>query len=377
MAGSLRKKGNKYQFEYTYKGVPYYSSIDCIEVKSEKEARNRLEEFCAEVRKGTYYRTSYTFYEFSLIWVREVLTPNATKKTVKTDVNYLNNRILPELGRYNLNEISPLVLTNFINKLKKTKTQHKDRKENKPISKGTIEKIFSIVRAILQKAYEFEYIKDNPCKKVKLKLDNLESEIQKEIDSDVEFDEGEIHFYDRETYNKVLSLLKSEDVNKRTIIETALKTGFRRSEVFGLRWCDVDLEKKEIVTRISRQIVDKEIIIKKLKGKKSRKISIPTSLAELLKNYYKENKNNTYIFEKLGIESICAWFRDWQIEKGIEKIKFHDLRHTHSTLLLLAGVDLKTISERLGHSSIKITMDIYGHFQEELDRKASEVIDEI
>lgn len=377
MAGSLRKKGNKYQFEYTYKRVPYYSSIDCIEVKSEKEARNRLEEFCAEVRKGTYYRTSYTFYEFSLIWVREVLTPNATKKTVKTDVNYLNNRILPELGRYNLNEISPLVLTNFINKLKKTKTQHKDRKENKPISKGTIEKIFSIVRAILQKAYEFEYIKDNPCKKVKLKLDNLESEIQKEIDSDVEFDEGEIHFYDRETYNKVLSLLKSEDVNKRTIIETALKTGFRRSEVFGLRWCDVDLEKKEIVTRISRQIVDKEIIIKKLKGKKSRKISIPTSLAELLKNYYKENKNNTYIFEKLGIESICAWFRDWQIEKGIEKIKFHDLRHTHSTLLLLAGVDLKTISERLGHSSIKITMDIYGHFQEELDRKASEVIDEI
>lgn len=366
MAGSYRKRGNSYSLEFMYKGQRYYDTVPVSEVKKEKDVELLLAQFVINVKKGNYADTNYTFYEFAQIWLRDVVKPNCSPITFKKYLNNLNNRILPFLGNYKLKDINTMILTNFFSNLKQEKTLYKNR-ENKPLSKGTILKFYKIVNAILEKAYEFDLILSNPCKKVKLKLDNLESEINKK---DV------IHYYDRETYNKVLTLLKEELPIRRLIIEMALKTGLRRSELFGLTWNDIDFKKKTLSVNKTRQLINKKMTIFPTKNTSSaRTISLPQSLISLLK---KEKKNNNeFIFEELSIDGITSWFKKWQTEKGIQRIRFHDLRHTHATLLLLQGVDIKTISKRLGHSNIGTTMNTYTHVLEELDVNASKLIDKL
>ena len=77
----------------------------------------------------------------------------------------------------------------------------------------------------------------------------------------------------------------------------------------------------------------------------------------------------------MSIDGICSWFDIWQTKNNITNIRFHDLRHTHATILLFLGVDIKTISERLGHADIQTTLNIYADVLQELDKKSTEKID--
>ena len=119
------------------------------------------------------------------------------------------------------------------------------------------------------------------------------------------------------------------------------------------------------------------MITKTTKSPKShRTIIVAQSLIDLLSEYQKECTTE-YLFENISIDGICSWFKAFQKRNNIEVIRFHDLRHTHASLLLAEGIDLKTISDRLGHSTIKQTMDIYTHVSKELDEKAGMIFDKL
>lgn len=366
MAGTIIKRGNKLRLQYMCKGNRYSKTIPMM---SNKEAEKELALFIAGIDKGNFVNTSYTFYEFSQIWLSEVVQPNSSPVTLKKYIGYLNNRILPYLGNYKLKDINVITLTSFFNDLKTQKTMYSTKRENKPLAKSTIEKVREIINAILQKAYEFDLISNNPCRKVHLQLDNIESELNKE---------EKIHCYDKETYKKVLELLKKEELFNRVIIEIALKTGFRRSEIWGLTWADIDFDNNKIsVNKTRHYLKNVGLFVKTTKTKKSKRtIVVASSLMQLLKTY-KEHCTTEYLTGDRSIDGICTWFRDFQKNNKIEVIRFHDLRHTHASLLLDAGVDLKTISERLGHSTIKQTMDIYTHVSKQLEEKAGAIFDEL
>lgn len=365
MAGYLRQRGNSWRMEYMCKGNKYSKTIPMM---SKKEAEKELAKFIAEIDKGNFVNNNYTFYEFSQVWLLEVVKPNSSPITLKRYIQFLNNRILPALGSYKLKEINVIILTSFFNELKTQKTMFKYR-ENKPLSKGTIEKARTIINAILQKAYEFELISNNPCRKVRLQLDNIESEINKK---------EKIHFYDKTTYKKVLKLLEKETLFHRVIIELALKTGFRRSEIWGLTWNDIDFKNKKISVNKTRHYLKGIGLIEKgTKTKKSKRtITVAQSLIDLLE-IYKTECDTEYLTGNNSIDGICSWFHNFQVKNDIPLIRFHDLRHTHASLLLAEGIDLKTISERLGHSTIRQTMDIYTHVSTELESKAGTIFDEL
>lgn len=365
MAGYLRQRGNSWRMEYMCKGNKYSKTIPMM---TKKEAEKELAKFIAEVDKGNFVNTNYTFYEFSQIWLSEIVKPDSSPITLKRYIGILNTRILPVLGNYKLKEINVMILKSFFNDLKTQKTMFKYR-ENKPLSKASIIKFREIVNAILQKAYEFELINDNPCRKVHLQLDNIESELNKE---------EKIQFYDKATYKLVLSLLLKETLFHRVIIEIALKTGFRRSEIWGLTWDDINFEKNEIsVNRTRHYLKGYGLIVKATKTKKSKRtIIVANSLMSLLKKY-KKVCTTEFLTGDESIDGICSWFKQFQKDNDITPIRFHDLRHTHASLLLGEGVDLKTISERLGHSTIRQTMDIYAHVSKELDEKAGNIFDTI
>lgn len=377
MAGTYTKRGNKYRLQYMKDGQRYSMTTDSS-VKTDRDAEKALAKFITEVDKGLFYNTNYTFFEFAQIWIDEVQKPNSSPLTVDKYKSYLNNRIIPYFGNYKLTKINASILNSYFNEVKTWKTMYKPPRKNVPISKSTVEKIYEIVTAILQKAFEWDLIVSNPCKKVKLKLDNMESEIQKTKEK------GEkkevINSYTKEEYKNVLELLKKEDLDKRTLIETALKSGLSKEELFGLRWCDFDEENCTLSVKVVRLYTKKTGIIEKQPKAHSRirTISIPNSLCETLKSFKtKSDKNQDYIFKDININSIGSWFSDFQKRNNIRKIRFHDLRHTHATLLLYKGVDIKTISKRLGHSKIGITMDTYTDVLKELDTSASQKIDEI
>lgn len=365
MAGYLRQRGNSWRMEYMCKGNKYSKTIPMM---TKKEAEKELAKFIAEVDKGNFVNTNYTFYEFSQIWLSEIVKPDSSPITLKRYIGILNTRILPVLGNYKLKEINVMTLKSFFNDLKTQKTMFKYR-ENKPLSKASIIKFREIVNAILQKAYEFELINDNPCRKVHLQLDNIESELNKE---------EKVQFYDKATYKLVLSLLLKETLFHRVIIETALKTGFRRSEIWGLTWDDINFDKNEIsVNRTRHYLKGYGLIVKATKTKKSKRtIVVANSLISLLKKY-KKVCTTEFLTGDESIDGICSWFKQFQKNNNITPIRFHDLRHTHASLLLGEGVDLKTISERLGHSTIRQTMDIYAHVSKELDEKAGNIFDTI
>ncbi|HHY47493.1 MAG TPA: site-specific integrase [Firmicutes bacterium] len=175
----------------------------------------------------------------------------------------------------------------------------------------------------------------------------------------------------------------------------AVTTGMRRGEIYGLKWQDIDLD-KGIIT-VSRTIVytpQDGIIFKATKSRRgTRQITIPPITIEALRRHKEEQDKRKAICGDIYVDmdlvfdrgdgrphhpdSITMWFRKFLRKHGISDVSFHKLRHTHASLLLNAGINPKVIQERLGHSSISVTMDIYGHLMPGMQEQAADKTEEI
>lgn len=183
------------------------------------------------------------------------------------------------------------------------------------------------------------------------------------------------------------SFRNKQTYNKKYYAGYEEKTAVRNSELFGLAkdndYYDLNFEEATFDVNKNRHYLSgKGKFTKYPKNDSSiRKKSLPQSILSYLDLYYKLltnlNYKNMYIFDYLSIDGICSWFANWQEKNNIKKIRFHDIRHTHATILLYKGVDVKTISERLGHCDIQTTLDIYADVLKELDVMASNKIDEL
>ncbi len=166
----------------------------------------------------------------------------------------------------------------------------------------------------------------------------------------------------------------------------ALVTGMRQGELLGLRWKDVDLEKGHLT--ISQTLSHDG------KTKSSlRKILLPASTVAKLKKHRavvlkeklsqgEEYQDNDLVMctpsgTPINPANVRRSLNVLIKKAAVPKIRFHDLRHTHATLLLAKGVNVKVISERLGHSNIKITLDTYSHVLPTMQEDAVNKIEEI
>ena len=186
-----------------------------------------------------------------------------------------------------------------------------------------------------------------------------------------------------------MSTLASENVPKfleaargtpyYVLFYAALYTGMRRGELLGLRWCDIDLGRASIsVVQSVYRLSGGEFVIKEPKSPHSRRlVALSPSLAELLRRHHGEQEAQKALLGKrlagsdlvfahpdgspLDPSTVTHGFGRLLRKAGLPHIRFHDLRHTHATLMLLAGVHPKIVSERLGHANIGITLDTYSH----------------
>ena len=160
-----------------------------------------------------------------------------------------------------------------------------------------------------------------------------------------------------------------------------LTTGLRRGELFGLKWSDIDNQTGAI--RIQRQVqrLDGKVQETKLKTNNSyRMILVDHDILKMLLTMKEERKiESDYVFcsPTGGILEPGSQRKRLQrlLEScGMEKIRFHDLRHTFATLALQNGVDVKTLSGLLGHYSAGFTLDTYGHISTQMQQDAAQKV---
>ena len=179
------------------------------------------------------------------------------------------------------------------------------------------------------------------------------------------------------------------------LLELAISTGMRQGELLGLKWDDIDFTEKCIYVRRSLTfVIGKKFIFQEPKTLTSRRRILLTEKAVSLLIIYKEWQDNYALelgnsFEKMDLvfpgvfgqpiyasNLIKRYFRPLvKISNISEDFTFHSLRHTHATLLLKQGVNPKIVQERLGHSSIKMTMDIYSHVLPDMQNVAIKALD--
>lgn len=385
-----RKKGSyemlangKARLYFMLDRVKYTETIDA---SSPEVAERKLALFVDKIEKQQYCNTNLTYAEFCQIWMDKHVRANCSESVAPKYLFYLNNRILPYLGTYKLKNLNSNLLLDYFNMAKDFKTEYKDRKENSPISKGTYLKLYEIISGSLQKAFEWDYLPTNPCRKIPAKtlnLNKLPSERAK-LSS-----KSKIRAYNLSTYKSVINLLNNANTSKydpnrakKILVETALKTGFCREELAGLKWeRDFNYKNSTLSVNSVRIYVKGSGWIEKEPKVSSRRrtIKIPSSLNELLNTYHKETSNNENIFfNTVNFISITSWFKKWQEKNHITPVlTLHELRHTHPTILLKTGAKIKDVSMRLGHSNINITLQTYTEYLEDDDDMIADILDNI
>ena len=176
----------------------------------------------------------------------------------------------------------------------------------------------------------------------------------------------------------------------RDVFFTALYTGLRRSEVLALRWPDVDLERSTIrVTAGLHRLTGMGLVLLPTKTARSRRqVTITQELVDVLRSIRGSQmmvkmelgpawEDTGFVFTKtsgkpLDPEKVTHNFTSIVRTAGLKGVRLHDLRHTHASLMLQAGVHPKIVSERLGHAGVAITMDTYSHVLPGLQEGAAE-----
>ncbi len=173
-----------------------------------------------------------------------------------------------------------------------------------------------------------------------------------------------------------------------------LSTGLRRSEVAGLRWSDVNLDAGMLAVRQTRVSVGWQVHTSDPKTRSSRRtVSLDARVVAVLRAHRRRQLEERlawgeawvesgYVFcvengEPIHPEDISTAFERLVKQLGLPEVRLHDLRHTSATLALAAGIHPKVVSERLGHSSIAITLDLYSHVIPGLQEEAAEKLGEL
>lgn len=189
-----------------------------------------------------------------------------------------------------------------------------------------------------------------------------------------------------------LEAAKGERLEALYTVAEAL--GLRRSEALGLQWQDIDFEAETLRVRFSLQRIEGKLQLVEPKSAKSKRtIAMPKATIRALREHKKrqleekmlvgpEWHETGFVFTSiigtpLEPDNIGRWFKPLLKKAGLPNIRFHDLRHTAASLLLVQGVQPRVVMETLGHSQIALTMNTYSHVMPVLIREAAARMDEI
>ena len=315
---------------------------------------------------GISVNTNYTVKEYLLKWLQDYAEPNLSPTTYDGYQMIVKKHLIPSLGAMQLDDLQPIHIQSY--QSHKLKTGRRDGKKG-GLSKKTLLQHHRVLSKALKQAVLWQLLSYNPATAVKAPT-------------------PEKHEIEAMTIKEVKKLLEiSKDTWMYYVIYIAVNTGMRRGEVLGLRWQDINFNNKFISVRQTIVKANNEIIFKEPKTKSSKRtIRIDNEDIQILNEVKEKQKEYTSIFgpdyNEYNLvfcyedgsppfpDTVTKRFTSLAKKAKLDKYRFHDLRHTHASLMLESGAQMKVIQERLGHSNITTTMDTYAHLQPNIQKEA-------
>jgi integrase len=327
---------------------------------SKKDAEKRLSEMLHQIDTGSFMRPGKTTVKDFLERWLEDYSRNLSPCSSERYRQIVRTHLVPNLGNIPLAQLKPEHLQNLYTSM-----------QNSGLSANTARYAHSVIHVALKTALKWGLIAKNPADAVTTpRIHRHEMQT---------WDEGEIGQF----------LEAAKTTPYYAVFYTALFTGMRQSELLGLKWSDVDLIGSQIsVGRGLHHLADGSFVMTEPKSEKSRRnIALTPSNALLLKQHQEKQRldrgmigkrwsNEDLVFSTLEGRALIpevvtqAW-RRLAARAGLKVIRFHDARHTHASLWLKLGIHPKIVQERLGHSSIQMTLDIYSHVAPGLQEAAA------
>ena len=377
------RRGNTYRFTVALgidvngkqirKTTTWKPPEDVTQKKADKLAKEAYLAFKNRCKGLSELNENMRFIELCEQYFK-VYAPNKLKPI--TAYNYqkiVDSRFTEYFGNKKLKDITTGMLTDFF--CKQTTTT-KDGIE-KPVKPSTAKCMFTAMQSIMHFAVSQHYIKESPCSGVILpQKDSTQEETRK--------------FLTEDELPRFLALFDGySDFN--TMILFLLHTGVRSGEMLVLRWQDVDFEDQKIYIQHTLSSVGGKQILTTPKTKGSKRIIyMSQTVYDLLKEHRRHQLEKQMILTnfphpEMVFTSQFGYYKDRsslntsfrRFLKGTEFdfLTLHCLRHTNATLLLNSGVDIKIVSEHLGHSDISTTGNIYADVLASSKRKTSELIE--
>lgn len=322
--------------------------------KSRKEAQDAFKQLQFEVNTNSYKkRQAETYRDIYDIWVEHYENTVEESTYVKT-MSIFKNHILPKMGDYKIDKIDIATCQKHVNEWSK-KLVH-------------FRKVKAYAAKVLNYAIKNGYIDKNP-------FDLVEMPKPKKHIS-LEDDDEFTNFYERGQLLQLLDAFKqTSSLMIYTLFHLLAFSGMRKGEALALTWNDINFEENEI--RINKAISrgrDSQLYLKTTKNGVIRTISMDQQSMNLLAAWKEEqaqkfktkSANKQLVFTNRNNEFIQPvqtqkWLHQIFQKFALPKITTHGLRHTHCSLLFEAGASIKEVQERLGHTDVKTTMDIYTH----------------
>lgn len=375
MNGHVTKKGSKYyvviELERDANGKRRRKWFGGY--KTKKEAQAALVQKLHELQTGQFIEESdITIAEFLQQWL-EHKRSQVRPATLRSYEWHVSHHIVPYIGHFKLTKLTPTILQKLYSDLQKA-----PRSDGRPgtISNRTILHAHLVLHEALERATRWGLVPRNVC-------DLVDPPRPQKVD---------VQVWDIEHVNCFLSVAQQDRYYIAFLL--AIMTGLRKGEILGLRWIDVDFSSKLITVRQNLSFVHGQFHFlepKTAHGRRAVAISDPIILAlQIHKERQEEERRRAgalyhdhglVIQTELGtpvspytLDSI--WYKLLK-QCDVPKIRFHDLRHTHATLLLKQGVHPKIVSERLGHSNIGITLDTYSHVLPNLQQSAIDQLSDL
>ncbi len=335
---------------------------------TEKEADEALNDMLYEQRRGTLItEKDQTVKQFMEYWLEQVHRPTIRTSSYVEYRRILNNHILPALGHIRLQKLTVQQVESFY-----------AQKVKENLSAKRIMGIHGVLRRGLAHAVYLNLISRNVCDIVKKSLPRPERH--------------EAQTLTEEQAQKLLEQVRGQ-YPWEALFTMAIITGMRRGELVALRWADIHFSERYLqVRRSARQAgLGYGLQVGEPKTASSRrKIVLSPFLVEVLQQHRAGQKeirqaagdtweeNDLVFCNKRGgyinLESMRTSFKRVLEDMGLPTMRFHDLRHSAATLLLVMGVHVKVVQELLGHSNILITLNTYSHVLPSIHEKAMDAL---
>ena len=328
----------------------------------EKEMQRQAILFEEDCKRGQI-TAAVKFETFAEQWFEEYAKVNL-RPTSYARMKQLTKRVYPAIGHKRLDKITARDIQKFITDML---TNARNLNNGKPLSRKTAVHHLSFISDVFSYAVRMGMLCDNPCRRVFVPKQEQE---EKQI-------------YTIEQVKILYENLKSEPMKYQAYLLLSIYSGYRRSEMLGLEWKDIDFEHDLIhVRRTSQYTSEKGIYTDTTKTRKSKRVSkMPASIMNLLRQFKADQNEEARrlgtkwedydrLFTKwngapMNPQTPFEWLKGYCERIGIPFRNIHSLRHLHASLLIFEGVDVVAVSEDMGHSVVGTTLNLYSHmFQE-------------